>query len=62
MAYVVGRTAQSEKKMRHVGAIIGIGKGSVESKIEAFRRAGVNVTSRPSEIVSRVREALEQRQ
>ena len=62
MAYVVGRTAPSEKKIGHGGAIIGIGKGRVESKIEAFRRAGVDVISRPSEIVSRVGEALEQRQ
>jgi len=58
VAYVVGRTAPPEKKMGHAGAIIERGRGTAESKIEAFRRAGVSVISRPSDVVSCVREAL----
>lgn len=58
IAYVVGRTAPPEKKMGHAGAIIERGRGTAESKIEAFRRAGVSVISQPSEVVSCVREAL----
>lgn len=58
IAYVVGRTAPPEKKMGHAGAIIERGRGTAESKIEAFRRAGVSVISQPSEVVSCVRGAL----
>lgn len=58
---MVGRVAPPEKKMGHAGAIIERGRGTVESKIEAFRRAGVSVITRPSEVVSSVREALRER-
>ena len=61
VAYVVGRVAPPEKKMGHAGAIIERGRGTVESKIEALRRAGVSVITRPSEVVSSVREALRER-
>jgi len=61
VAYVVGRTAPPEKKMGHAGAIIERGRGIAESKIEAFRCAGASVISRPSEVVSRVEEALKER-
>jgi len=62
VAYVAGRTAPPEKKMGHAGAIIERGRGTAESKIEAFRRAGASVITHPSEVVSRVREALGERQ
>jgi len=62
VAYVAGRTAPPEKKMGHAGAIIERGRGTAESKIEAFRRAGASVITRPSEVVLRVREALGERQ
>jgi len=58
VAYVVGRTAPPEKKMGHAGAIIERGRGTAESKIEAFRHAGVSVISRPSQVISCVREAF----
>jgi succinyl-CoA synthetase alpha subunit len=61
VAYVVGRTVPPEKKMGHAGAIIERGRGTAESKIEAFRRAGVSVITRPSEVVSCVEEALKER-
>ncbi len=60
VAYVVGRTAPPEKKMGHAGAIIERGRGTAESKIEAFRRAGVSVIDRPSEIVLYVEEAMKE--
>ncbi len=49
-AYVAGRAAPTEKRMGHAGAIIYGSYGTAESKIEAFRAAGVKVAMAPSEI------------
>jgi len=60
VACVVGRTAPPEKKMGHAGAIIERGRGTAESKIDAFRRAGVSVIDHSSEIVLHVEEAMKE--
>ena len=50
VAYVAGRAAPKEKRMGHAGAIIYGEYGTAESKIEAFRSAGVSVAMTPAEV------------
>lgn len=50
VAFIAGRTAPAEKRMGHAGAIISQGKGTAESKVQAFHEAGIPVASIPSEI------------
>jgi succinyl-CoA synthetase alpha subunit len=50
VAFIAGRTAPAEKRMGHAGAIISQGKGTAESKVNAFLEAGISVASIPSEI------------
>jgi succinyl-CoA synthetase alpha subunit len=50
VAFVAGRTAPPGKRMGHAGAIVMGKAGTAESKIEAFRSAGVKVAEKPSDI------------
>ncbi len=50
VAYIAGMTAPREKRMGHAGAVVYMGKGSYESKIRAFKDAGIRVASTPYEI------------
>lgn len=50
VAYVAGRTAPSEKRMGHAGAIVMGNVGTAKSKIDAFKEAGVPVAEKPSDI------------
>lgn len=50
VAFVAGRTAPPGKRMGHAGAIVMGKAGTAESKIEAFKGAGVKVAEKPSEI------------
>jgi succinyl-CoA synthetase alpha subunit len=57
-AYVAGRAAPPGKRMGHAGAIISGRAGTAESKLDAFKRAGVEIARKPSEIASKLRDAL----
>jgi succinyl-CoA synthetase alpha subunit len=45
--FISGRNAPREKRMGHAGAIIEMGCGSAESKINALQKAGVKVAENP---------------
>jgi succinyl-CoA synthetase alpha subunit len=50
IAYVAGRSAPPGKRMGHAGAIVMGKAGTAESKIEAFKEAGVKVAEKPNDI------------
>ena len=54
VAYIAGRNAPEGKRMGHAGAIIQGGLGTPQSKVTAFRQAGVLVAEHPSEVVELV--------
>ncbi|MDG6926201.1 MAG: CoA-binding protein [Nitrososphaerota archaeon] len=57
-SYVAGRAAPREKRMGHAGAIIYGDLGTADSKISAFRSAGVQVAMTPSEVATLVGRTL----
>ncbi len=60
VAYIAGRTAPPGKRMGHAGAIVAMGKGSAESKLEALKEAGVPVAEIPSQIAELMKRTLTQ--
>lgn len=50
VGFIAGVTAPKGKRMGHAGAIISGDNGSAETKLEAFRRAGIAVSASPAEI------------
>ncbi|WXG39848.1 MAG: succinate--CoA ligase subunit alpha [Candidatus Freyarchaeum deiterrae] len=56
IAFIAGRTAPPGKKMGHAGAIISGGKGTASSKINAFKKAGIHIAEKPSDIARIINE------
>lgn len=54
-AYIAGHTAPTGKRIGHAGAIISGKKGTMQSKLEAFEKAGIKVAKTPSEVVELIR-------
>jgi succinyl-CoA synthetase alpha subunit len=50
VAFVAGRSAPPGKRMGHAGAIVMGRTGTAESKIEAFKKASVEVAEKPGDI------------
>jgi succinyl-CoA synthetase alpha subunit len=58
VAFVAGRTAPPGRRMGHAGAIIMGRTGTAQSKIEAFKAAGVGVAEKPSDVAKMLAERL----
>jgi succinyl-CoA synthetase alpha subunit len=58
VAYISGVTAQPGVRFSHASAIIERGRGSAQSKIKAFKEAGVEVVDRPEQIATTLKRIL----
>ncbi len=58
VGFIAGQTAPPGRRMGHAGAIISGSTGTAEEKIETFRKYGIGVARKPSDIVDLVREVL----
>ncbi|MGQ9735626.1 MAG: succinate--CoA ligase subunit alpha [Thermaceae bacterium] len=58
VGFIGGRSAPKGKRMGHAGAIIAGNAGTPESKLQAFRKAGIPVADTIDEIVELVKKAL----
>ncbi|MEF8848905.1 MAG: succinate--CoA ligase subunit alpha, partial [Candidatus Thermoplasmatota archaeon] len=57
-AFIAGRSAPPGKRMGHAGAIISRGKGTAESKVKAFKKAGVEIAQFPTDIADLIEQQL----
>jgi len=58
VAYIAGRTAPKERRMGHAGAVVYMGQGTFESKVNSFRRANVPVAETPYQVAELLRQLL----
>jgi succinyl-CoA synthetase alpha subunit len=60
VCYIAGQTAPPGKRMGHAGAIISGGKGTARSKMDAMKKAGIEVAMTPKEVADKVGKLLKQ--
>ncbi len=58
VAFIAGKTAPPGKRMGHAGAIISMGVGSAEGKINRLKEAGIQVADVPSDVAKVLKEIL----
>jgi succinyl-CoA synthetase alpha subunit len=58
VAFIAGRSAPPGKRMGHAGAIITGKAGTANSKIEAFKNAGVGTAEKPSEVAELLKKLI----
>ena len=59
VVYLAGRTAPEDKKMGHAGAIIARGRGTIQSKLNAFKEAGIPVAKVPKEVAPLIKNYID---
>jgi succinyl-CoA synthetase alpha subunit len=58
VGFIAGQTAPPGRRMGHAGAIIAGGQGTAAEKMDALTKAGVHVVKSPSDMGSKMKEAL----
>jgi len=61
IAFIAGQTAPPNRRMGHAGAIVSGGRGDAKSKLQALKKAGCHIVSKPSDLGKTAQEILNQK-